>query len=264
MVLETPPQQWEKYAAGALEQLGFKKGLANAVCFFHPERDMLALIHGDDFLVCGSDENLEWLAEHLSKTVWVKVVGKLGGQPEKGDVRELKCLNRIITWEEQGISLEADPRHAEILTAMLGPEARPLTTPGVKRRGRTQGRIHDPEEQEENMDKEMNHVKQHKEANEEENLKQNTDRENSEKNQVYVTSWGGTRSDEPVTTEVVGVSVPRGNGHQTPVAPQLAGAARTTVAPPPAELTAVTNAQRPECTPSDSAITTAPLCYCGI
>ena len=60
---------------------------------------------------------------------------------------------------------------------------------------------------------------------------------------MHATTWGGTHSDEPLTREVVGESVPPGDGHQTPVALQLAGAASTTVAPPPAEADRCTNSR---------------------
>ena len=43
-----------------------------------------------------------------------------------------------------GIAMEVDPRHAELLAAMLGPTATPLSTPGVREAGETQGRVHGP------------------------------------------------------------------------------------------------------------------------
>ena len=39
--------------------------------------------------------------------------GRLGGG--RDEVRELKCLNRVLRWTPSGYEIEADPRHAEIL-----------------------------------------------------------------------------------------------------------------------------------------------------
>ena len=50
---------------------------------------------------------------------------------KKGNVQEIRCLSRIIRWDADGVMLEADPRHAELLAAMLGPKATPLSMPGV-------------------------------------------------------------------------------------------------------------------------------------
>lgn len=136
------PQQWERFAAATLEAIGFKRGLASAVCFHHSSRDLVALVHGDDFFLCGEDKDLDWVHRELEKTILLKVVGRLGGEPEKGDVQELRCLNRVLRWQHNGVLLEADPRHAEILAAMLGPGASPLSTPGVKDHGNARGRVY--------------------------------------------------------------------------------------------------------------------------
>ena len=88
------------------------------------------LLHGDDFVACGGDAALDWLATELQKVILLKVVARLGG--DAGDAKEARCLNRVLRWTDRGICLEADPRHAELLAAMLGPGATSLLTPGVK------------------------------------------------------------------------------------------------------------------------------------
>ena len=47
------PQQWERFATAALGALGFKRGRASAVCVHHPVRDIMGLVHGDDFVLRG-------------------------------------------------------------------------------------------------------------------------------------------------------------------------------------------------------------------
>ena len=138
------PRQWERFAAAALERLGFRRGSASAVRFHHASRDITGPTHGDDFVLCGADADLDWVAAKLSEDILLKVVGKLGGDKHKGDVQEVRCLNRISRWLPNGLVVEADPRHAELLAAMLGPAARPLSAPGAREPGQSRERAHGP------------------------------------------------------------------------------------------------------------------------
>ena len=61
----------------------------------------------------------------------VKFRGHMG--PGDQDEKVIRLLNRIITWEDDGITWEPDPRHVDILVQQLGPtKAKPLLIPGVK------------------------------------------------------------------------------------------------------------------------------------
>ena len=52
--------------------------------------------------------------------------------PDPGDLKEIRLLNRIIGWEQEGIRFEADQRHAEIMTKTLQLEhANGVDTPGT-------------------------------------------------------------------------------------------------------------------------------------
>ena len=45
----------------------------------------------------------------------------------------MKILNRIVRWTPQGLELEADPRHAELVIQQLNLQgATPLSSPGVE------------------------------------------------------------------------------------------------------------------------------------
>ena len=44
---------WEEEYAGTLRDAGFQRGLANPCMFWHRERDVEVLVHGDDFTVEG-------------------------------------------------------------------------------------------------------------------------------------------------------------------------------------------------------------------
>ena len=53
--------------------------------------------------------------------------------PEKNDQKSVRLLNRVIEWTAEGINIEGDQRHAEIIIKQLGlEEARPLSTPGER------------------------------------------------------------------------------------------------------------------------------------
>ena len=77
----------------------------------------MCLVHGDDYVCSGDDEELAWLEREL---IGVYVYGlktqRLG--PRAG--KEGKVLNRIVSWTEKGWELEADPRHAELIQEQLG------------------------------------------------------------------------------------------------------------------------------------------------
>ena len=126
------PALWEAYAAAQLCALGFQRGRSNACVYFHRRRGLRCLVHGDDFVATGLLEHLEWMHHELAKTVLLKRVGVLGLDPAKGDVQEVRILNRVLRIDGDGVRYESDPRHAEILSAMLGPGAKAVSTPGLR------------------------------------------------------------------------------------------------------------------------------------
>ena len=74
-------------------------------------------MHGDDFLSEGRIEGLQKMNFSLGKSFQVKaeIIG-----PDPGQQLEARALNRVIRWEETGITLEPDPRHAEIMVEQMG------------------------------------------------------------------------------------------------------------------------------------------------
>ena len=89
------------------------------------------VVHGDDFTFAGSDEELEKCSKMMSTEYDVKVRGKLG--PDKTDDKAITILNRCVTWTDQGIQYEADPRHVEILiNEMESHGVKPSLVPGSK------------------------------------------------------------------------------------------------------------------------------------
>ena len=54
---------WEKHYSEKLVSEGFVKGEGHGVVFYNKERDVSVVIHGDDFMFCGVQENLEWVRD---------------------------------------------------------------------------------------------------------------------------------------------------------------------------------------------------------
>ena len=54
----------------------------------------------------------------MSRKFAIKFRGMIG--PDHNDEKEIWVLNRIITWTQEGIEVEADQRHAELFVRTLG------------------------------------------------------------------------------------------------------------------------------------------------
>ena len=87
-------------------------------------------VHGDDFIACGSDEDLAWLSAQFKEEYEVKV--QILG-PGSEHAQEVKILNRIVRWTASGIDYQPDQRHAEMVIRDLGLEqAKAVSTLGTK------------------------------------------------------------------------------------------------------------------------------------
>ena len=94
-----------------------------------------SLVHGDDFLAEGPIESLQRMNAEFKKSFQVKTES-IG--PDPGQQLEAWVLNRVIRWEETGITWEPDPRHAEIMIEQMGLKGgRSLKIPGVKEEKKT-------------------------------------------------------------------------------------------------------------------------------
>jgi hypothetical protein len=81
------PARWEAFLASELEKMGFLRGRASPCCFHHPKWDLRCVVHGDDFVFVGGDDDLAWVQKEMDERFLVKVIGKLGG--DAGDLSEL-------------------------------------------------------------------------------------------------------------------------------------------------------------------------------
>ena len=98
---------------------GTTGGKANPCLFYSEVEDCSVMVHGDDIVVVGS-EKLTQKLEKSPETAYTVKCGILGGG--NGELDEIRVLNRVIRRDGQGLTLEADPRHAEIVVSDLGLE----------------------------------------------------------------------------------------------------------------------------------------------
>ena len=125
-------QNWEECYTQLHVGIGFKQGRASTCVFHHEERDIVVVIHGDDFTALGNAEDLDWYREQVKGKMSTKVKGRLG--PGRKDLKTMRVLNRIVEWKEHSICYEADQRHAEIICEELGFKkgTKGVVTPGIK------------------------------------------------------------------------------------------------------------------------------------
>ena len=123
---------WHKAYSEHLISIGFKQGEANPCLFVHAKRGIKALVHGDDYVAVGEPEGLRWMKTEVGKRFEIKTK-VFGPDKAKGEQSEVSMLGRILEWHRDGVTYEADPRHAEKIVRELGLEhAKGLSTPGVK------------------------------------------------------------------------------------------------------------------------------------
>ena len=121
---------WSEAYTQALLELGFAKGEANPCSFVNAEAGLETVVHGDDFLTIGPEDALQWFDAELAKRFKVKSI--LMG-PKAHHTKQARFLNRIVTWEPEGIMYEPDPRHGELIIRQLGLEkANSLKVPMVR------------------------------------------------------------------------------------------------------------------------------------
>ena len=99
---------------------GFAEAASSPCMFRHATRALWVDVHGDDFITLGGDVEIAWLKDNMVSAYQCKLVSKVGPQPD--DCKSMRILNRVLEWTPEGIYLEADQRHAEIIIKELGLE----------------------------------------------------------------------------------------------------------------------------------------------
>ena len=101
-------RNWSNTVEEHLKRIGFEQGKASGNIYYHKRRKLSTLVHGDDYVTVGSEENAQWLKEELEKVYEIKtsMVGRRYGLE-----KEVRVLNRIMRWTHEGWEYEADQRH---------------------------------------------------------------------------------------------------------------------------------------------------------
>ena len=88
------------------------------------------MVHGDDFAAVGAEEDLVDVEKALADKYKIKTE-RLGGSAT--DSKEIRVLNKILRYTPNGLELDADPRHAEMIIRDLNlAVAKPSKVPGSK------------------------------------------------------------------------------------------------------------------------------------
>ncbi len=76
---------------------------------YNKERDISMAVHGDDFTLCGLEDDLLWIQALMKSWFEIKVRAMLG--PDDKDDEEVILLGRRIRWLENKVEWVADPNH---------------------------------------------------------------------------------------------------------------------------------------------------------
>ena len=106
---------WELTIAEFMKKLGFLQGKSNPCTYYHPARELRTEVRGDDFTTVGSFEDIKWFHTSAAKEWQVVERGVFGPPESPKDSQQIRVLNRIITWSNEGIWWEPDPRRAELI-----------------------------------------------------------------------------------------------------------------------------------------------------
>ena len=92
---------WEKLYSEKIGSVGFQRGLACGVLFYHADKDLALEVHGDDFTFCGLEEDLRWIAELMGSWFDIKIRGMVGNDPS--ELKEITISGRTLRYTERGV-----------------------------------------------------------------------------------------------------------------------------------------------------------------
>ena len=62
-------QAWEEHHSSVSASVGFKRLLSSPVAFYHSERDLVGVVHSDDFVFVGVDRDLDFARHVCQRTI---------------------------------------------------------------------------------------------------------------------------------------------------------------------------------------------------
>ena len=121
---------WATEYGSTLKKAGFVQGRTSPCLFFNRHKNVAIMVHGDDFVAVGDPVHLADTEAALREKYKLKTETLSN---ETGDAKEVRILNKVVRITEEGVELEADPRHAELVVRELGVgKSKPSKVPGVK------------------------------------------------------------------------------------------------------------------------------------
>ena len=121
---------WHKAYSLFLKSIGFAQAVSNPCHFSALGMGMKGLVHGDDFMFTGSRKNIEWLQKKFELQYDCKIE-KIGRAPELP--KSARFLNRVVSFTEQGLEMEADQRLVEGIVHGMGvKDSNAASSPGTK------------------------------------------------------------------------------------------------------------------------------------
>ena len=109
-------ERWAEHYSNVLTQAGFQRGLASPCHFYHPGYDLWVVVHGDDFFSVGEAGDQDYLHDVLKNHYEIKCQRI---SPD-GPAKEIRVLGRVISYNGDGLQIEADPQHLETAASLLG------------------------------------------------------------------------------------------------------------------------------------------------
>ena len=124
---------WEACYGKVLVDNGFVRGRASPCLYYNKDRSLRLYVHGDDFVCAGPLCQLRWTTDILD-TAFEAKHQVMGASDHL--MKELKILNRKVSWKSQGITIEADPKHVRVLLEEMNLElAKVAKTPATREEG---------------------------------------------------------------------------------------------------------------------------------
>jgi len=110
---------FQKEVKELMTKTRYVQGRYNPCTYWHGERDLKTLVHGDDFVTEGSGEEAAWLRARMEERFDIKTKTIGTGKEE---TKEERILNRVIRITKDGWEHKPDQRHAELIVCGLGLE----------------------------------------------------------------------------------------------------------------------------------------------
>ena len=111
-----------------MRSLGFVQDQSSPCVFANAARGLVCIVHGYEFVLDGCPTQLKWFKDELAKA-W-KIKAQIIGEGP-GLANEVRVFNKFLRWHPgEGLTLDAGPRHAQIIIRDMGVQKlKPLTTP---------------------------------------------------------------------------------------------------------------------------------------